>query len=306
MIRRAFFIIGLIAAASSIALAIDKKAGTSGAQFLKIGAGARSTAMGDAFVAVADDVNSVVFNPAGLATISKPELTAMHTEYFQDINYDFGAFAYPTDMGAFAVSAATLKVEDLEKRALDESRQGSFEAMDAAYGLSFARNFGPLTSLGITSRYIKQEIDNVSAGTLSGDIGILRRLGHRPIKVALAVRHLGGDIKFRNEADPQPLTIDGGTSISLMRERLLLGLNIKKTRDDGLRFGLGTEYHLTMNQDFNVTVRGGYNSTRTNTEGASGLSAGAGLGFRQFAFDFAWVPFGDLGNTFRYSLHIKF
>ncbi|MBI5202430.1 MAG: hypothetical protein HY925_13950, partial [Elusimicrobia bacterium] len=31
-----------------------------------------------------------------------------------------------------------------------------------------------------------------------------------------------------------------------------------------------------------------------------------GIKFHRAAFDFAWVPFGDLGNTFRYSLTIRF
>ena len=27
---------------------------------------------------------------------------------------------------------------------------------------------------------------------------------------------------------------------------------------------------------------------------------------RRFGLDFAWVPFGDLGDTFRYSLLVRF
>jgi hypothetical protein len=30
------------------------------------------------------------------------------------------------------------------------------------------------------------------------------------------------------------------------------------------------------------------------------------MGYKNVSFDFAWVPFGDLGNTFRYSLLLKF
>ena len=33
---------------------------------------------------------------------------------------------------------------------------------------------------------------------------------------------------------------------------------------------------------------------------------GAGIGYKLFDIDFAWVPFGDLGNTFRYAAHVKF
>ncbi|MFA6439483.1 MAG: hypothetical protein WCX28_09260, partial [Bacteriovoracaceae bacterium] len=43
------------------------KAGTTSASFLSISQGTRATAMGGAFVAVADDQNSLYWNPAGLA-----------------------------------------------------------------------------------------------------------------------------------------------------------------------------------------------------------------------------------------------
>ena len=40
-----------------------QRAGISTAQFLKIGVGGRATAMGDAFVAVANDVSALYWNP---------------------------------------------------------------------------------------------------------------------------------------------------------------------------------------------------------------------------------------------------
>ena len=43
--------------------AINLSAGRDGWNALKIGVGARAPAMGDTFVAVADDVNSIYWNP---------------------------------------------------------------------------------------------------------------------------------------------------------------------------------------------------------------------------------------------------
>src|SRR4029077_8125627 len=40
--------------------------GTSGAQFLKIGPGARPVGMGEAFTGVPDDIHAIYWNPAGL------------------------------------------------------------------------------------------------------------------------------------------------------------------------------------------------------------------------------------------------
>ena len=40
---------------------------SSAAQFLKLGFGARALGMGESFVAIADDISAIHYNPAGLA-----------------------------------------------------------------------------------------------------------------------------------------------------------------------------------------------------------------------------------------------
>lgn len=50
------------------------------ASFEDLGAGARAPGMGNAFTAVADDVYSIYYNPAGLALLERPELAASHTQ----------------------------------------------------------------------------------------------------------------------------------------------------------------------------------------------------------------------------------
>ncbi|MBI4218121.1 MAG: hypothetical protein HY610_03305, partial [Elusimicrobia bacterium] len=63
-----------------------------------------------------------------------------------------------------------------------------------------------------------------------------------------------------------------------------------------------------ISQDSNVAGRLGYNSRTTSDldKGFSSLSAGAGYSWKGYGIDFAWVPFGNLGNTYRVSLTAKF
>jgi hypothetical protein len=286
--------------------AVGKKAGTSGAQFLKIGAGARPTAMGDAFVGIADDVNAVYYNPAGLGFMDRPEFTAMHTQYFQGLDYDYGAFAQPLKMGTLAISAATLKTDAITRRGADESALGTFENQDAAYALSYGRKFGDTLAGGVTARWVRESIDSTSAQTWSTDWGIHKRFEGRPFTLGLAVRHLGKKITFNEEGDPLPLTIDGGAGMDLLQNRLKLGLDVRHVRDTGLKYGLGAEWHQSLRDKYRYAVRAGYNSANTDAGGATGISLGAGVGFRALDLDFAWIPFGNLGNTFRYAAHLKF
>ena len=65
---------------------IHDDAGTTGAAFLKIDGGSRPAGMGGAFVGLANDVNTIFSNPAGLTTVQAHELTAMQNFAFADIS----------------------------------------------------------------------------------------------------------------------------------------------------------------------------------------------------------------------------
>ena len=301
--RLKIFVVSLLFV--SPALAVNENAGTSGAAFLQIGAGARPTAMGSAYVGIADDVNAVYFNPAGLSFIAKPELMAMHTNWFEGMNYNFGAFSYPTKFGAFALSVQTLNVADIERRDNAEALTGDFDSTDSAYALSYAHIIGPELSLGITGRYITQKLDSASANTISGDIGLVKKFGHLPFSVGMAARHFGQEIEFRKESDPLPFTIDAGFGANLYRDKLILSLDTKMPRNNDITVGGGAEYNILLNDEFKLSLRGGYNSAITDADG-NGMSFGGGITFRHFAANAAWIPLGDLGNTLRYDLHVKF
>src|SRR3989339_2044429 len=68
-------------------------AGTSAAQFLKLGAGARAAGMGEAFAAVSDNADSIYWNPAGLNKIEGKSLSVMHAAWFEGITYDWASYA---------------------------------------------------------------------------------------------------------------------------------------------------------------------------------------------------------------------
>jgi hypothetical protein len=297
-------LVGLPTGASLVS-ASDAKVGTSGAQFLKIGAGARPTAMGEAFTAIADDVNAAYFNPAGLGQLERAELTAMQTQWFQGLDYNFGAFALPTSAGTFGVSAATLEAEDLERRGADESSLGSFSNLDSAYALSYGGKFGETMFAGATARMIRLEIADASASAWAGDLGLLKRLGDR-YSLGLAARNFGQEIKFDEEGDPLPFVVDAGAAGRFVDGRLLAGLTLSMPRDNDLQYAAGVEWAERNPEGFRYAARAGFRSMATDADGASGITVGAGIGYRKLDVDFAWVPMGDLGNTFRYAVLFRF
>jgi hypothetical protein len=137
MTKRALLAFALAAALGPRPAAAQSAVGTSGAEFLKLGAGARAGAMGEAQLAMSDDVYAVYYNPAGLASTSQPMAAGMHDAYFQGVNYDFVAFSLPFGPAdhrqALGLSIYGTSANGIDRRTQDTDQAiGSFGTSDMA------------------------------------------------------------------------------------------------------------------------------------------------------------------------------
>lgn len=271
------------------------EAGTRAAQFLKIPFGARAASMAEAFTGVAEDISAVHFNPANLNGI-KNEFLAMKAQWFQGIDYMNLAFAKGFDFGTLGVSVINLSIPDIEKRNEAEALEGTFNAQDASYQITYSDKRGAL-SRGITAKYIRSQIDDKIAQTYTFDIGFAYPV--KELNMAVAIRNIGGSLQFVDVADALPLVYAAGGSYRL--KEFLFSLDVVKPVDSDFYFASGLEYARTIGA-LGVALRAGY---RTGLTTAS-FAFGAGLKYKQFGFDFSFVPYGVLGNTFRYALTASF
>jgi len=281
--------------------------GTSGAEFLKIGPGARPAGMGGAFTGVADDIHAIYWNPAGLGTLKTPEITGMHMQYFQSIQYEFAAFAYPTgEHGTWGFAVTNLHTDNIDRRTDDtDTAINQFGASDNAYWLSYGYALTPRLSLGANAKYIHQTLDSIDSNAYAGDGGILYDADWHDLRLGASVLNLGSKVKFVKESDPLPLTYRMGGSMPFLSRSLLLSSDLVVPRDHQVELDFGSEYKRPLMRGVAASMRAGY-QTANDVTGFSGVSFGGGLEVGRAAFDFAWVPFGDLGNTYRFSLHVKF
>ena len=63
--------------------------------FVDVGYGDRPVALGNAFVGLADDVNAVYLNPAGLSYLEAPQIQFTHTKLMGLVDYNFVTLALP-------------------------------------------------------------------------------------------------------------------------------------------------------------------------------------------------------------------
>jgi len=317
-IKKIILTLGAASAAQALCAcavwAASSEAGTSAAQFLKLGAGSKAGAQAEAYTAAADDVYSAYYNPAGLTRLPASEFAAQHVNYFQDINYEFMAFALPFDKQdgaarqALGLSIYNLSATGLETRTQDTLlAQGLFDASESAYAFSYAyrirKNFGA----GATLKYIREKIDTEAAGAVAMDAGLYYKpLEDKPLDIGFAVRNFGSKLNFGGGKDSLPLGGVLGFAYTFI-PGLKADIDLAQYRDASLIVAGGAEYSRDFKNEMSAAVRAGYTTHNKDVgSGLKGFAAGAGLRYSHLSFDFAWVPFGDLGDTFRYTISARF
>jgi len=327
----------LIAAYMSIAGEISK-VGTTVAQFLKIGVGARASAMGEGFVAVANDASSIFWNPAGMAEMRNNEVLLVRTNWIVGMTYDFATIVMPiSDLGTFGLFYQGLTVGEMEVRTeyKPEGTGELFNASSFALGLSYARKITSRFSFGLTGKYIKEFIWHESASTFAVDVGITYNTALKGLRLGMALANYGG--KMRMDGKDLLRFIDIDPNLDGNNENIISRLNTDNY-DIPIIFRVGLAYdafetdfhkftvtldgispndykeHLNAGFEYAfrdmVFLRGGFKGIGIS-DSEVGFSAGGGLKYLTadgmgLNVDYAYVDFGILGNVQRISLSFLF
>jgi len=274
---------------------------TSGADFLKIDSGARSEAMGEAFTGVADDVDALTFNPAGIALLDKPQAGYLRMLYLSDIAYNFGGVALPVPDGentwGFGAGIINLGTPTFDSTL---GLAPAVSAADNAILASVAYRIKDIISFGVTGKYIMRTIAGYNAQAFGGDAGVLVTPVDR-LRIGLALLNVGQEVQFISAGDPLPTTVRLGVSYKVLD---IPHHSILLSADGGYQLGSqsylgggGLEYWF----DKTLALRGGY----TGDAYQQHLTAGLGVNVDVVEFDYAYAPIGTLGDTHRFSLTFR-
>lgn len=284
--------------------------GTSGANELTLPVGARGIAMGEAVSAVTDDVTSIHWNPAGLAAIPTGSASFMQSFYLGDINYQYAAFGHR--IGEQQVLAGSVQLVDygnIDHRDVNNLSLGSFHPRSNIYSVGYAQQVkdfdetGNLTA-GFSAKYLHSTIIE-SADSYALDIGFRAKLAsdYAPTQVAFVAQNLGIGPKYDQRRENLPTQLVGSTAF--MPGNWTVALELAAPRANQAYGAVGIEYKAGWTRTLNGALRAGYNSL-TQSAGPSGLHGfafGVGLEVTGLSFDYAIVPFGDLGMTHQFSIN---
>ncbi len=314
------FLAGLMLFPSLMSFAAT--ADDAGTAWLKIPPSARVAAMGGAFGALAEGVDALVVNPAGLAGLSGPQAIFTHSFWDQGVVLEQLAYGQNLSKGSGgAVGLDYLNFGSVSQYTLGANGAPVLSNSYSPSAFNFHLGYGCELTQGLraggTAKFLLQGIQTTSSATVAFDAGFLYRVaGIKGLSFAAVMSNLGG--KLDNASLPLQVKLAGAYQTKIGSEMVsglnneplpknLLTLTVDGDIDlSGLgftNFRMGGEYWF----DQLIAARVGYRLAPYGTlTGLTGLSAGAGVRYQNWELSYALTTQGDMGATHQISLGARF
>lgn len=308
----------------------QSRVSTSAAQFLTIGTGARGSALGHAYTAIATGADALYWNPAGAARIedvrNRGSVFFSHNRWLLDIDYNaFGLVVPVTSSGVVGLSLAQVDYGRMDRRTVDlpEGTGETFGAADLVVGATYAQPLTDLFYIGGSLKYIRQSIYDMSASTMAVDVGFVLASNYlNGLKLAASISNFGGkmqmdgintriftDIDAQNSGSNEnlaarletggwdlPLSFKFGIALPVVQTRnarLDLLSDAHQTNDNNLNADLGARLRFDVSS-LNLDLRTGYKDLALGSDITTHMTYGAGISVDavglRFAIDYAYVP----------------
>ena len=308
-----------------------QRAGISAFQFLKLGVGGRGIAMGESFVAVANDASALYWNPAGLVQFSDNQAIAAHTEYVVDIKHEFFGVVYhlsEQDAVGASFTALHMKAMEITTEAQPFGTGRYFSFGDIAIGLSYAKKMTDQFSFGATVRYVEETLDVLKMRSVMVDLGTYYWTGLGTTRFSVVISNFGSDVSPKGsvkrfdgssvgtfQSFSLPTTFKLGVALDPIQsdnQKLTTSIQLNHPNDNAEHFRLGLEYSYQKT----FFLRGGVKRTigqqlfGADATSEEDFSLGAGvlvsLDISKVSADYAFVNFSRLGPIHRISLSFTY
>ena len=314
----------------------QSRVGTTAGTFLTVGAGARGSALGNAYTAEATGPDGLFWNPGSAARPGpggkRGGAMFTNSKWVADIDFNMFGVVFPVAGSAvmgLSVQAVDYGRMDVRTVTQPDGTGETFDAADLSFGVTYSMPLTPSFYFGGTAKYVSQRIRDMSANTFAVDFGFILETDYlNGARVAASIRNFGGKLRMdginsdilvdvdptnngssesvparlRMQAWDLPLSFKFGVAVPAVStenfEVLLLG-DINQTNDNKLNSDLGGQFRYRT-RNFNLDLRIGYKDAGIENVD-SHLTYGAGLNLAvsrvRFAFDFAYVPFDYLDDS---------
>ena len=262
-------------------------------QYDQLFVGTRPLSMGGAFIAVADDANTITWNPAGLPGMRRTEFTTTYADlYAMGITQSYLGFVRPfSDRVALGFDWSNVGYDDKELLYSENK-------LNLAVGIQPHRRI----SFGLTLKYLMRDmqLDGTSYGKSSGlgyDAGLLIQ-PLKNLRFGIGLYDLGGtQVAYKDKTFETILGQAFKLGISYMPiDGLILAA------DYGDRFHLGAEYVLKNR----LSLRAGVQQDISGDEIIIVPSGGISIKFKSIIIEYGYESHPYLEPTHRMSLALQF
>lgn len=294
-----------------------QRAGISTAQFLKIGVGGRASAMGDAFVAIANDASALYWNPAGLTQFNEHQIIFSHNKWVVDINHDFLGGVYHLDESnsfGIGLTALTMQKMPVTTEFAPFGTGEYFGFSDIAIAVSYSRKMTDQFSFGGTIKYMEETLDKLKMRGVMIDLGTFYWTGLGTTRFAVAVSNFGSNLApdgevilvgKRNVSEWQefspPTVFRIGFAFEPYQDgehTITTSIQLNHPNDNSENVSTGFEY----NWNNTVFMRGGYKINVEEQNFTFGAGINIPISMAQFGLDYAYSNFSRLGSAHRFSI----
>ncbi len=298
-----------------------QRAGISTAQFLKIGVGSRASAMGDAFIAVANDASALYWNPAGAVQTKENQIIFSHNVWVVDIQHEFlGGIYHLSDNDVLGVAFTALHMQDMPvtTEVMPFGTGEYFSVGDFAAALTYSRKMTNQFSFGATIRYIDETFDKLKMRGVMIDLGTFYWTGLGTTRFAVAITNFGNQLapdgkvvlfghrqksSWQSFSPPTIFRIGFAFEpINTEYNRLTLSAQLNHPNDNSENVSAGFEYSW---RDI-FYLRGGYRFNVENKNYSFGAGFHIPVKIADVKVDYSFNNFERLGAAQRFSILLGF
>jgi hypothetical protein len=288
-------------------------------QFLKIGVGARATAMGESFVAIANDVTALFWNPAGLMQFEDNGVHFSHSEWLVDLKHEFAGGVYRIGKhNAIGFSVVSLHTAPMKKTTefQPEGTGEYFKYGDLALGITYARKLTDQFSFGASFKYVEETLAELKMRGYMFDLGTYYWTGLSNSRFAVTISNFGPQVKPTGSVNliegrtlsefqsfPPPTVFRIGFAIDPITKapnKLTTSIQLNHPNDNAENLDIGSEYSF---KDF-LFIRGGYKFNVDNENYSGGIGLKVPIFMTKTSVDYSIANFKDLGYTHRLSISL--
>ena len=269
----------------------------SGLSLLRLGVDAAAGGMGEAQVAYSRDAFSAYWNPAGLAAPTANDAALSHQRWIYDIRtYALGSRLRLSERGGIGLFVMALNGSAFTGPERPATPEGELGPYSVGAGLGYGHAFGPLR-LGLTAKYVRDRLFVTPITSYAIDLGVQTQVLDDFLRVGVALQNIGTTSGLIDEALPLPRTFRAGVAAApfqIVAEedgapllRAGLSLDVAHVFPDDAEPVTRVHAGLTAEIMALLRMRVGYLSNSPLRR----FTAGAGLHYEPFTFDYAFLPF---------------